>query len=234
MSRKRRQNAPIALFGVKPSWKALAVAAAGLILVSLGVRRRALSSGAAPSLTGFELFKQADPRWSNLKIGFSNTSIGHAGCLLTALTMASNYLRGSSIRPDDANEMGKNVPGSFSGDFAVVPVLASALGLSAPESLRIRSSTRTSVLNTRAKAAFDASGVVIFHVDHNNSFSTGEHFLLCFGVNQGQYICADPATGNYTTIDPGTMKGPGFSGKTYTVLGVIPVFRKNQVPATLP
>lgn len=231
-TRRPRHNGPVSVFGLPIPWKGVALVA-GAAAVFFFLRRRGFGGG-PPQLSGFEVFRQGDPSWSSIKIGFSDKTIGSKGCLLTCLTMASNYLRGTRIRPDDANEMGKRVPGSFSGADTSVPVLGTALGLSAPENLRIRNTRDIGALNRRAQAAFAARGVAIFHVDHNNSFSTGDHFVLCFGMNEGQYVCADPATGNYTAIDPNTLKGPGYSGKTYTVLGVAPVFRKNDAPATLP
>lgn len=35
--------------------------------------------------------KQRDPRWANLKLGFSNVTIGGYGCAITALAMLLNY-----------------------------------------------------------------------------------------------------------------------------------------------
>lgn len=233
MPKRRRRNGPLSVAGLSIPWKGVAVVAA-LVAFAVFARRKALGGGSGPpSLSGFEVFRQGDPRWGSLKIGKSDKSISRAGCLLTCLTMASNYLRGTSIRPDDANELGKGVPGSFVGADTSIPTLGSALGLSAPDSLRIRSSLNKDALNRRAQSTFNAGGVAIFHVDHDSSLSTGEHFVLCLGVNEGQYVCADPATGSYMAINPSTLKGAGHSGKTYTVLGVAPVFRKNQAPATL-
>lgn len=46
---------------------------------------------------------QRDKRWKDVKLGFSNYTIGTHGCTVTSLTMLLNYTEGKSYRPDEVN-----------------------------------------------------------------------------------------------------------------------------------
>ena len=230
----------------------------------------------------FRFLRQADPAWSRVPIGNSTSTIGNVGCLLTALTMISNFLRGTSLTPPDTNEIGKRTPGSFQGANTVIATLATSIGLAAPEGLRKRAGTAhtNDALRALIEATLRKGGVPILHVDHDRSFTSGEHFIVCLdqqGVDpkmresiqqslsaltearnaaktpeargalqanidrltadlskpSGAFLCADPATAKLIPIDYTSLTGPGFSGKTYKVVGVVPVFRKGEAPATL-
>jgi hypothetical protein len=235
------------------------------------------------ALTNFRFLRQADPAWSRVPIGNSTSTLGNVGCLLTSLTMISNFLRGTSLTPPDTNDIGKRTPGSFQGANTVIDTLAGGIGLTAPEGLRKRAGTAhtNDALRALIEATLLKGGVPILHVDHDGSFNSGEHFIVCLdqqGVDPklrvnlqqslndltaarnsaktpeaktalqstidrvtadlskpgGAFLCADPATGQMTAIDYTSLTGPGFSRKTYKVVGVVPVFRKGEAPATLP
>lgn len=49
-----------------------------------------------------KMLRQTDPRWSAMKIGKSRYSIGHSGCVITALCNCAN-LNGYDWTPDDLN-----------------------------------------------------------------------------------------------------------------------------------
>lgn len=50
------------------------------------------------------IFSQQDSRWANVKMGGSNYTIGRWGCLLTDLTNLRNFIFGSAMRPDQADD----------------------------------------------------------------------------------------------------------------------------------
>jgi hypothetical protein len=50
---------------------------------------------------------QADPKWSKEKLGFSNSTIGGWGCLLTCGSMIYSSALNQDIRPDSLNEIFK-------------------------------------------------------------------------------------------------------------------------------
>lgn len=279
----RRRNGP-------PPWGIVlgAAVAVGLAVV-LGKKTSGSGSNTPGSpertfaLQNFRLLRQADPEWSRVKIGNSTSTIGNVGCLLTSLTMISNFLRGTFLTPPDTNEIGKKTPGAFQGAETVINTLAGAIGLTAPEQLRKRAGKNHTddVLRSLIQNTLLKGGIPILHVDHDGSFNSGEHFIVCLdqqgvdpkmrqslqqSLNQltearnaaktteaknalqstidrvtadlskpsGAFLCADPATGKLTAIDPKVLTGAGYSpGKTYKVVGVVPVFRKNEAPATL-
>jgi hypothetical protein len=287
MKRRRRNGGP-------PWGLILGAAVAVVVAVMLGKKASdAADAGAAgldppgspkrtAALTNFRFLRQADPAWSRVPIGNSTSTLGNVGCLLTSLTMISNFLRGSHLTPPDTNDIGKRTPGSFQGANTVIDVLAGGIGLTAPEGLRKRAGTAhtNDALRALIEATLLKGGVPILHVDHDGSFNSGEHFIVCLdqqGVDPklrvnlqqslndltaarnsaktpeaknalqgtidrvtadlskpgGAFLCADPATGKLTTIDYTSLTGPGFSRKTYKVVGVVPVFRKGEAPATL-
>lgn len=47
---------------------------------------------------------QRDPRWAKIKLGFSDKTIGEAGCTITVLTMWLNSVMGWSLTPDVVNQ----------------------------------------------------------------------------------------------------------------------------------
>lgn len=67
-------------------------------------------------------YSQRDPKWANLKLGNSNSTIGRYGCFLTSLAMLAE------IPPDQANEKLKK-EGAFSKDLIISDKAADALGL---------------------------------------------------------------------------------------------------------
>lgn len=57
---------------------------------------------------------QRDARWSRVKLGFSNLTIGGYGCTLVSLTMLLNYIERKSYTPDQVNARLKE-KGAFVG-----------------------------------------------------------------------------------------------------------------------
>jgi len=49
----------------------------------------------------------------------------------------------------------------------------------------------------------------------------------------GAFVCADPASGKFRLLNPQTLQGPGIGKQTYSVVAVMPVFRKGETPASL-
>lgn len=262
---------------------ALAGVAALALMRSGGSESGGSTATATFALRNFRPLRQADAVWKDILIGASSKTIGAVGCLLTALTMASNYLRGTSLTPPDTNEIGKMHPGSFSGANTVISTLAAAIGLGAPESLRLRSGSVSS-LRARIDSTLSRGGVAILAVDYNRSGTgnlEGDHFILCLdqqainpkdraaaqesldallqsqrnaptkesaaalqptidrlratvAARSGAFLCADPATGTIIPIDAETLTGPSFKrGTPYLVVGVAPVFRKDNIPSSL-
>ncbi|MBP1569624.1 MAG: SH3 domain-containing protein [Oscillospiraceae bacterium] len=45
-------------------------------------------------------YKQTDPRWANVKIGYSGKTIGKIGCVTTGIAMMESFRSGKTIYPD--------------------------------------------------------------------------------------------------------------------------------------
>lgn len=52
------------------------------------------------AINEIEYLKQIDPRWENIKIGNSDTTIGDMGCAITGLSMLSDYF-GCQMTPSE-------------------------------------------------------------------------------------------------------------------------------------
>ena len=230
----------------------LLLGAAALLLLSkrggtgAGATGPARVSGSGRGMTfdvpGVEVFTSRGP-WRDVNIGTSTAKIGKVGCLISCLAIVTNRLRGTRINPLDVNEAGKRTPGAFNGANTNMTVIAPALGMSAPDKLRLRRSTGATVdqLRQRAVDTLQAGGLPIFHVDYNRNVKmdfVGDHFVACVGVltipEYGiTFLCADPATGTVRPVFAETMTGPGLGGTDYLVVSVAPVFRAGSAPQAL-
>lgn len=204
------------------------------------------SSGSGRGMTfdipGVTVFTGKGP-WRDVNIGNSTAKIGKVGCLISCLATMANRMRGTSFDPLSVNEIGKRTPGAFNGANTNMTVLAPALGIEAPDRMRLRRSTGATIdqLRQRALDTVQKGGLPIFHVDYNRNVKQdfiGDHFIACvavmtlpeYGVT---FLCGDPATGTIRPIFAETMTGPGLSGTDYLVVSVAPVFPAGATPQTL-
>ncbi len=185
-------------------------------------------SGGLLTGMGVRYFWQGASPWGAMKLGFSTTSIGSAGCLLTALTMARNALLSSNVTPDVANTMVQAANG-FSGANMILPMAATALGVSAAEVNRIRAGAGTvAQMIARIDDTLMRGGLAIVNVDKGVPDGTGDHFILVHSKTAQGYAGADPATAKDTFLNTSTLKGTAMWGSTpmpYVAVGVAPVFR---------
>jgi len=68
-------------------------------------------------------FSQKDPKWANVKLGTSNTTIGQNGCFLVSLSMLANML------PPDANKLLTDGGGYANGNMMISQKASEILGL---------------------------------------------------------------------------------------------------------
>ncbi len=195
-------------------------------------------SGSGSFLGGaaVKVLRQADPQWSKDTLGNSTTTIGYAGCLLTVLTMIHNFLLSDNITPGEANRIVRNA-GGFQGALTIVPTAAQALGLSAPETLRIRGAPSGDPRLTQlVDIALSSGGVAVCHVDHNEggSFSadqlsslSGDHFILIFGKRGDTYLAADPAPGTVIELNS-KLAGESMWGQTKKYYNTVGAFQVHK------
>ncbi len=60
-----------------------------------------------------QILSQNDPRWKNIKLGFSNTTIGNYGCTITCIAMIVG------VTPDVVNQRLKDVNGFAEGNLVI-------------------------------------------------------------------------------------------------------------------
>jgi len=186
------------------------------------------------------LLRQNDPRWGSKPLGNGALTIGRAGCLLTCMTMAANFLRSTALTPDVVNEMCAT-GGAFSGSFLIVEKAAEILSLHAPDSMRLRSKIGDLEIPIKIRAVLATRGIAIVHVDHDSALPRGgdhqgDHFVLTLRrvtvpTGPAHFECADPAPKAIVWLDAGTCTGTAQWGavrKTYRAVGVIPIFKRSS------
>jgi hypothetical protein len=204
------------------------VAAAGLLIFS-GKKGDVSNSVSLSSGKDFFKLAQGDPRWATMLIGFSSESSADVGCFFTSLLAASNMLLGRSMTPLEAMPIVK-AGGGFQpaqGASLFLPQAALALGVSAPETERIRAGVGTlDSLRAKADDILKRGGLPIFNVGYNSP--SPRHFVLCNRRGPSGYECMDVAgpTATLMNIDAATLQGQRTASKRYVVCGVAGVFRR--------
>lgn len=206
-------------------WLALGGAAAFFLL------RRGGGAGSRSITSGKDFFQlaQGDPRWASMIVGFATKpedSMANDGCFFTSLVAARNMLLGTAMLPPEAMQIAKRAE-AFQGVMLILTKAAQALGVSAPESERIRAN-QGSVEDLRQKAddILRRNGIVIFNVGYNAP--TSNHFLICNRRSANGYECMDVAgtKPHFMTLDPTSLQGQRTASKRYITVGVAGVFRK--------
>lgn len=158
---------------------------------------------------------QADPRWSKEKLGFSNSTIGGWGCLLTCGSMLYSSALAREVTPPELNQVFKNNGKYFADPFGLaknnlwVPTMFYKIYRDAVqwvsrgrEIQRPQSNQGMSMLRGWLKE--DAKNFAILKLDFNpNINSCQSHFVVAWGVSsKGEVLVNDPAfnfSGNLRT-----------------------------------
>lgn len=123
------------------------------------------------------IVNQRDPKWSNIKLGTSDTTIGGYGCTITSL----GYLVG--LTPDKVNERMLAVGGYSQGNLVIWTKIQEAIGVTC---YRYYGWDNTKVLE-----AITNNGAVLGEVDAAAIGGTGKHWVVLIGNKKVQ----DPWTG---------------------------------------
>jgi hypothetical protein len=157
------------------------------------------------------ILAQRDPRWKDIKIGKSNSTIGNYGCTMCCLSMLAN------ITPDIFNSKMTAVNG-FQGDL-IIWTKINELGLN----ISYDNGRSTSYNNDKVKEAIEKNGGCLVEVDFDNRIETpnDRHWILFIG-NERAY---DPWLGK----EVATTQYPLLKGfcvinvKNFIENGIIPV-----------
>lgn len=165
-------------------------------------------------------FRQADPRWSKVMLGFGPGNIGRFGCALVSVCQAAKFLRGVELLPPHLNAMGRAAK-AFRGELVIWDVLGRVAGLD------VRPIVTADGLLSSISTTLRDKGACLLHVDHKND-ERGDHWVLAHGLTDvGDFICSCSAVGDDVIISRETLRGSttwGNEPKTYAVRGARPVF----------
>jgi hypothetical protein len=161
---------------------------------------------------------QVDPRWKDVQLGTSFSTIGGYGCLITCVSMMLDYY-GFDTNPALLNEELKGNAGYSNGNLLMwgqVPVIFPGVTYDGKWE-----GSRNDIID---KCLADGKPAII-HVDYNPATSAIEqHWVLVVGKKDGKYIINDPKDGAQVVFndrygDPATKI---YNVASYDLTGVVP------------
>lgn len=142
---------------------------------------------------------QRNPAWANKKLGFSSSTLGGYGCLMTAFGM----LCGKNT--DEMNEAFKShnlfVQQNLAATFDIRK--AGAMGVSAPTYLgRWNDPVPEETLEQIREHLRKPNGYAIFEVDISTRPALQQHFVTGIGVDSNGIVINDPWYGDTVSLSP--------------------------------
>lgn len=122
------------------------------------------------------IVSQRDNKWSGIKVGSGDATIGQVGCTITCL----GYCVG--MTPDKVNEAMKRV-GGYQVNLVIWSKTLEAIG--------VKSYRYTAYDNTKVLEAISNNGACLVEVDAKSIGGTGRHWVVFTGNKK----CQDPWTG---------------------------------------
>lgn len=164
-------------------------------------------------------------------VGEGQKTFARVGCVVCCVAMALRHLGvRAGATPLDVNRVGKTCH-AFAKDSssAVVRKLIDCQSgvfskYDYPSSTDIV--TKENLRNIIDRSLVDG-GVVMAHVDYNDD-DRGDHWVLIFRSENGQYVADDPAIASHVYLDHDTLSGECYwkdKRKNYEVLRLIPIVR---------
>ena len=139
---------------------------------------------------------QRDPRWANVKLGTSDTTIGSYGCLLNDITMYVNWLLGTNYTPAQMNEIIKAENGFVKGNLLRFASVWEAFHEIAADKF-IRTPLTPAPLSEIDAVLADGRPVIVETRQNKRT----EHWVLIVGKRDGRYVCNDPWTGKQVDFE---------------------------------
>lgn len=172
----------------------------------------------ADILLPIEPLSQVDPRWKDIQLGTSSSTIGGYGCLITCVSMMLDYY-GYNTNPALLNEELKVHAGYANGNLLVwgsIPSIYKEVTYDGKWE-----GSRNDIID---KLLADNRPAII-HVDYNPATAPIEqHWVLVVGKRDGKYIINDPKDGAQVVFndrygDPATKI---YNVASYDLTGTIP------------
>lgn len=169
---------------------------------------------------------QGDPRWGAKFVGNSTKTYANIGCVTTAVTMAVNALKGTSLTPDMMQPGKMLTTSDYDGASIKSDQALARLGCIVRGRIRAVAHNAGGIAQMRnlLDDTLMKEGVAIVRVDYDTSTPEDNHSVVCFARDANGYHCADPAGGTMITLDA-NLECRRTSTKFYAATGVQPVFR---------
>lgn len=163
-----------------------------------------------------------NPEWGKKFVGNSTELIEDVGCMVTAAIAAANMMKGRVMRVDDGIEIIKKA-GGFSGALLILDTAMRALGCYSSDAERVRNSHNIPELRAKIDNTLDRGGLAMIHVDYDLSTPLSNHFIVCYGRENGKYLCMDPAGGALISLNENLFVQRTHT-RQYTATGVAPLW----------
>ena len=172
----------------------------------------------ADILLPIEPLSQVDPRWKDVQLGTSSSTIGGYGCLITCVSMMLDYY-GFDTNPDLLNAELKGNAGYSNGNLLMwgqVPVIYKEVTYDGKWE-----GSRNDIID---KLLADNRPAIV-HVDFNPQTAPIEqHWVLVVGKVAGKYVINDPKDGKQITFNEryGDPVSKIYNVASYDFTGLIP------------
>ena len=169
-------------------------------------------------LLPIEPLSQVDPRWKDVQLGTSASTIGGYGCLITCVSMMLDYY-GYNTNPALLNEELKVHSGYANGNLLMwgqVPVIYPGVTYDGKWE-----GSRNDIID---KCLADDRPAIV-HVDYNPATAPIEqHWVLVVGKKDGKYIINDPKDGAQVVFNDryGDPVSKIYNVASYDFTGLIP------------
>jgi hypothetical protein len=161
----------------------------------------------APPIPDIQPLAQRDPRWKDDKLGFSSSTIGSHGCVITCLAMIISHASQKPITPAEVNNTLRdmNLYGGENQNLVVWSAVPQAYPCIAFEGFTVCEKDPAPT-NLITYAANKPDRYAIIQIDFNPSPVVpgiqGHYILVTGGTNADGYTCNDPWHGREITIPP--------------------------------
>ena len=140
-------------------------------------------------------YSQNDPRWKNDLLGYSQTTMGNFGCLVTALAAYMTYL-GQNVNPGNLNKLYK-ARGGFTGNRIYWQMPKTIWGIEKPEDFSFASGTG---FEEKLDAILADNRPALAMVDYIPGGKFDQHWVLILGKINGVYFLLDPWDGTVQAL----------------------------------
>ncbi len=166
---------------------------------------------------------QGDIRWAGQTVGNSSSTYSSIGCVVTAVTMAANALRGTNYTPNDLRPGGNAGltssyydGGAIRSEQAFAKLGCRVTGRVDNGRVSLGVPTMCQIIDT----ALASGQLALLRVDYDLASPETNHTVVCYSHDGDSYVCVDPAGGRVIKIPGSTLQMQRTADKLYSVTGI--------------